>query len=115
MQGIKIKINDYKVGNTFDMIRVDLRLTTLCNNLTLSDTELYSLTYFVINGYNSITREELITTKIIKSKNGVANLVSKFRRMGIIIKPSYKEVIAPEYLIPSKDIDAIKIDLIIKK
>jgi hypothetical protein len=35
--------------------------------------------------------------------------------MGILKKEHHKEVISPEYNIPSKDIDAIKIDLIIKK
>ena len=115
MKGIQVQIKDYKVANTFDMIKATLKFITLGKDLELSDTELYTLTYFVINGFNTITREDLITTKIIKTKNGVSNIVSKFRRMGILKKEHHKEVISPEYNIPSKDIDAIKIDLIIKK
>jgi hypothetical protein len=42
-------------------------------------------------------------------------MVSKFRRMGILKKEHHKEIISPEYNLPFKDIDAIKIDLIIKK
>ena len=114
MNGIKIQIKDYKVANSFDMIKTTLKLISLCKNLILSDTELYALTYFVIHGLNKITKEDLITTKIIKSKNGVWNMLTKFRTMGIIKKENHKEVIAPEYLIPSKDVDAIKIELLIR-
>lgn len=119
MNGIQVKIKDVKASNTFDMVKLTLHLITLLKQISLSETELYSLTYFVINGLNTITREELITTKIIKTKNGVANIVSKFRRIGIIRKEGYKDVISSEYQIPTKvsgkDVEAIKIDLIIKK
>lgn len=115
MKGIQVQIKDYKVANTFDMIKATLKFITLGKDLELSDTELYTLTYFVINGFNTITREDLITTKIIKTKNGVSNMVSKFRRMGILKKEHHKEIISPEYNLPFKDIEGIKIELIIKK
>lgn len=114
MNGIKVQINDYKVDNSFDMIKTTLKLITLCKDLSLSDTELYTLTYFVINGLSTLTKEDLITTKIVKSKGGVYNIITKFRNMGIIKKEKHKEVLASEYLIPSKDINAIKLEVIIK-
>lgn len=114
MNGIKIQIKEYKVSNSFDMIKAALRLITLCKDISLSDTELYTLTYFVIHGLNTITKEDLITTRITKTKGGVYNILTKFRNIGIIKKELHKEVISPEYLIPSKDIGAIKLEVVIK-
>ena len=46
MKGIQVQIKDYKVANTFDMIKATLKFITLGKDLELSDTELYTLTYF---------------------------------------------------------------------
>ena len=47
MKGIQVQIKDYKVANTFDMIKATLKFITLSKELSLSETELY--TYLFCN------------------------------------------------------------------
>lgn len=115
MNGIQVNIKDVKADNTFEIVRFTMRIISISNNLTLSDTELYALTLFVIEGLNESTKQELIDRKIIKSKYGVANLLSKFRKCGIITKESFIDVINKDYRIPTKDVDGILIKILIKK
>ena len=81
----------------------------------LSETELHALTYFVINGYTKLSRESLIDIKLLKNKNSVANLVHSFRKYGIVVKSSFGEELHSDFKFDVKDLDAIKIEILIKK
>lgn len=85
MKGIKVKIDDVSIKNSFDLTKLVVKIIAITKNLTLSETELHALTYFVIHGYSKMTREQLITTKILKNKNSVANLVHAFRKYGMLV------------------------------
>lgn len=115
MNGLRIKINDVKIPNGFDMVKLVVKVICISKNLKLSETELHGLTYFVINGYNKTTREALISTKLHKNKYMVANMVHAFRKYGIIVKTSKGEELNPDFNIPSENIDVIKLELFIKK
>lgn len=115
MKGIRIKISDIATNNSFDMVRMLVRIIAITKSLFLSETEIHALTYFVINGYSKITRESLITTKLLKNKNSVANLIHNFRKYGIIVKNSFGEELNKDFVIPVNDIDGIKVELLIKK
>lgn len=115
MKGIKVKIDDVSIKNSFDLTKLVVKIVAITKNLTLSETELHALTYFVIHGYSKITREELITTKILKNKNSVANLVHAFRKYGIVVKNNFGEEISADFNLPLQDIDAVKLEMIIKK
>ena len=82
MRGIKIQVNDIYTGSHFDMTKLLVKIIAITKNLSLSDTELHALTFFIVNGYSKITREELISSKILKNKNSVSNLVHSFRKIG---------------------------------
>ena len=115
MKGIKIKINDIAAKNTFDMVKLVVKIITVSKDLSLSETELHALTYFVINGYSKISRENLIITKLLKTKNAVANLVHSFRKYGIIVKNSFGEELNGDFNLPLSDVDVIKLEMLIKK
>jgi len=115
MRGIKVKIDDINTKNSFDLTKLVLKIIAITKNLTLSETELHALTYFVIHGYSKITREELITTKILKNKNSVANLVHAFRKYGIVIKKNFGEEISADFNLPLKEVDGVKLEILIKK
>lgn len=93
MKGIKVKIDDVSIKNSFDLTKLVVKIIAITSvykrlhlfYLTLSETELHALTYFVIHGYSKMTREQLITTKILKNKNSVANLVHAFRKYGMLV------------------------------
>lgn len=115
MKGIKVKIDDVSTKNSFDLTKLVVKIVAITKNLSLSETELHALTYFVIHGYSKIVREELITTKILKNKNSVANLVHAFRKYGIVVKNNFGEEIHNDFNLPLQDIDAVKLEMIIKK
>lgn len=115
MRGIKVKIDDVSTKNSFDLTKLVVKIVAITKNLSLSETELHALTYFVIHGYSKIVREELITTKILKNKNSVANLVHAFRKYGIVVKNNFGEEIHNDFNLPLQDIDAVKLEMIIKK
>lgn len=115
MKGVKIKIDDINTKSSFDLTKLVVRIIAITKNLTLSETELHALTYFVTHGYSKITREELISTKILKNKNSVSNLVYAFRKYGIIVKNNFGEEIHTDFNLPISDVDAVKLEMIIKK
>ena len=115
MRGIKVKIDDVSTKNSFDLTKLVVKIVAITKNLSLSETELHALTYFVIHGYSKIVREELITTKILKNKNSVANLVHAFRKYGIVVKNNFGEEIHNDFNLPLQDIDVVKLEMIIKK
>ena len=115
MKGIKVKIDDVSIKNSFDLTKLVVKIIAITKNLTLSETELHALTYFVMHGYSKMTREQLITTKILKNKNSVANLVHAFRKYGIVVKNNFGEEISADFNLPLQDIDAVKLEMIIKK
>ena len=115
MKGIKVKIDDIKTNNSFDLTKLVIKIVAITKSLTLSETELHALTYFVTHGYSKITREELINTKILKNKNAVSNLVHSFRKYGIIVKNNYGEEIQQDFNLPLQDMDAVKLEMVIKK
>lgn len=115
MKGIRVKIDDITTNSSFDMARLLVRIIAITKGLLLSETELHALAFFVINGYSKITRESLISTKLLKNKNSVANLVHNFRKYGIIIKNNYGEELNKDFNIPLSDIDGVKVELLIKK
>lgn len=115
INGIKVSIDDVKASNTFDMTKLVLRIIALTKALSLSETELHALTYFVVNGYSKLSREQLISSKLLKSKNAVSNLVHSFRKYGIIVKNSFGEGLNPDYAFSFENVDIVKIEMLIKK
>jgi len=114
MKGIKIHIDDVKSGSSFEMTRLIVRILCLSKGLNLSETELYVLTFFIVNGYNLVSREKLIEQKLVKNKQCVANHISQFRKLGIIVKNAYGEYLNEDFNIPS-DCDVVKLEMLIKK
>lgn len=115
MKGIKVRVDDVNVKNNFDMTKLIIKIISVTKNLHLSETELHALTYFVVNGYSKVSRENLVNTKLLKNKNAVNNLVHAFRKYGVIVKNTMGEEVHSDFNLPMNDIDAVKLEMIIKK
>lgn len=115
MNGIKVKIGDVKTSNEFDMIKLVVRFIAISKGLSLSDTELHALTYFVMNGYSDISREALITIKLFKNKSAVYNLIYSFKKYGVVVKKHLGWGIHADFNVYSPDIEVIKLEMLIKK
>src|SRR5690349_20944522 len=115
MKGIVVKIDDIVTSNSFDMTKLIVKIICLSKSLSLSNTELHALTYFVVNGYSKISRDNLITTKLLKNRNAVSNLVYAFRKYGLVVKTNKGEELNPEFNINTSDLDIVKVEMLIKK
>lgn len=115
MKGVKVKINDVRLDNDFDTTQFVLRLVSITKNIFLSETELCVLTYFVLNGFTKSVRDKIIEHKIVTSKVALNNLLYNLRKYGIIIKSEKGDSIHNDYNIPLVNLDAVKIELLIKR
>ena len=97
-KGTKINISE-KAINSFDMIKRVVKLISVSKGLILSETEIFALTHFVVNGFNKVTKDELVDNKLFKSPNSVSNLVHKFKKYGILEKDIYGTCIAKDFKI----------------
>jgi hypothetical protein len=113
MNGIEIFAGKIKMSSEFEMVKTVAKFLTTSKNLVLSDTELYALTMFIIKGYNKVVKEELITIKLLKSSNAVANLLSRFRKFGILNKTVKGEELSEDYKFYSENLKAIKFGIIL--
>lgn len=115
MKGLRVKIDDIKTSNEFDMIKLVVKFISISKGLHLSDTELHALTYFVMNGYSDVSREALITIKLFKNKEAVYNLIYSFKKYGVVVKKNLGYGIHQDFNIYSPDLEAIKLEMLIKK
>lgn len=115
MKGIEIVIDDIKLGNTFDMTMFVVKIIAFSKNLSLSKTEIQALSYLIINGLSKKSKEELVETKLLKTYNATANLISSFRKYGIIVKHPFGERFSPEFSFNLEDFNFAKISLLVKK
>jgi len=115
MNGILINIKEHKTNNEFEMVKTIVKLIMVTKNISLSETEVFALTYLVIKGFNTITREELVDNKLFKTRSAVANLISKFRKYGIVIRTTKGEELISDFDFFQKDLDAVKFQIVVRK
>ena len=77
--------------------------------IDLSKTEVIVLTHFITEGFNQVTREALVTNKIMGTLGGVSNIVSRLRKFGLIVQNGYKEELCKELNHPIGDLVLLKI------
>lgn len=115
MNGLLIKINDIKTSNSFDLTKLVVRIIAVSKEFKLSETELYTIAYFLQNGYTKLSKENLVTDKVFKNHQQVSNLMTSFRKKGILIKTATGEDLHTDFKINTKNIDVIKLEILIKK
>lgn len=87
-----------KTQNKIDQIKRSVKVICILNNLKISDTEAMIITHFILEGFNKVSREEIINQKLVKSYNDLANRISSLRGKGIFVKNKFKEELAPDFL-----------------
>lgn len=92
--------------------RNKLYVQLVCNirELILSNTDILILSEFLSGGYNEFTKQELIRSGVVKNMANLANMLSKYRKMGIIVKNGHSEKLCKELDIElGKDVNLIQI------
>lgn len=109
MDGKKFSFSK-EVSNNLDKNKFYVQLVTLIKGLQLSNTDLLVLSHFVTNGYNKFSKEQIIENQLIKNNSIMANTISKFRKMGLIVKNGHSEQLCGELNVTlGKDINLVQI------
>ncbi len=105
----QLKIPSYKVSNKNNLAILLVKFICILKSIKLSDTEIIVLAYFMVEGYNQVTKEQIVTSKLLKNKASLANTLTTFRKNGIFTREHFKEVLAPDFRYPITD--KIRIDI----
>lgn len=102
-----LQIPTQKLDNKLDMAKFVIDFLCLVKGISLSKNEAIALSYFMTEGYSDVIKEQLITTKLTKNKNSLANILTTLRKHGIIVKERnfpFNESLAPafKFQVPDK-------------
>lgn len=86
-----------RTQNKVDQIKRAVKVISILNNIKISDTESIIITHFILEGFNKVSREEILKQKLVKNYNNLCNIISSLRDKGIIIKVSFKEELCQDY------------------
>jgi len=89
-----------KTDGEITFYREVLRIHCISKGISLSERELYILAFFVSEGYNRISKDKLIETKIVKNENSLGNLLSKYRSLGFLKEIQFIEQLHPDISYP---------------
>jgi len=95
-----IKIDSYKVNNTIELVEVLIQFICILKKIKLSKTEIQVLSHFMIEGYSEIAKEQILEMKILHSKYALRNILTNFRKQGILTKERFREVLSADFRIP---------------
>lgn len=98
-----------KTSNRVEMAKLVVNIVATMKGLSLSKTEIIVLTHFITEGFNQVTREALVTNKIMGTLGGVSNIVSRLRKYGLIVQNGYKEELCKELNFQLGDLLLLKI------
>jgi len=95
-----LKIDSFKVNSRLEMSNLLVQFICILKKIKLSKMEILVLGYFMVEGYNQITKEYIIDSKLLANKQSLANTLTTFRKNGILIMEKFTEVLAPDYRYP---------------
>jgi len=95
-----LRISSYKTANKIELAQILLDFILILKKIKLSKTEKLVLSYFMVEGYSEISKEQVLTDKILHSQSSLANTLTVFRKQGILVKEKFKECLAPDFRIP---------------
>ena len=87
-----------KTQNKIDQVKKSVKIISILNGLKISDTEAIIITHFILEGFNKVSREEIIKQKLLKSSNDLSNRISVLRAKGVFVKNKFKEELSHDYL-----------------
>ena len=95
-----LKIGSYKISNRVEMVKTMIDFICILKKARLSETEKLVLSYFMTEGYNMMVKEHIIEMGVLKNKQSLGNILTIFRKNGILIKEKFTEILAPDFRFP---------------
>ena len=78
-----------KTKSKIDQAKSILSIYCLLSEISLSNTELTVLSYFMIYGINDNTKKLILDSQLLKSEDSLKNTISKLKKVGLIKKAVY--------------------------
>ena len=104
-----LKIPQYKVSNKIEMIEMVVDVILILKKLKLSKGEKQVLCHFILEGYSEISKEQVVSSKILHTKNALNNTLTTFRKQGILVKEKFKEVLSPDFRFPISNLIKVEV------
>jgi len=79
-----------KTNNKQEQLRLIISLYCIMSDIKLSETELTILSYFIVNKINDSTKKLIFKSGLISHEATYKNMLSKFKKLGFIIKDDIK-------------------------
>jgi hypothetical protein len=78
-----------RVETRLDLARAIIQVMLCFNNIKLSDTEVSILSYFMVYGINSNTKELIVKSQVCKNIANVKTIMVKLKKLGLIYKDEF--------------------------
>lgn len=94
------KLTKIKTSNTppnrIEKIKTLINIYSIVRGIKINETECLVLAAFLTEGVNTNTKEMLLNEKLVKNKNVLANVLTKMRGKGLIVKDGFREKVNHE-------------------
>ena len=84
-----------KLQNKIEQVKYFIKLFCLMNNTHLTPSEIEVYAYFIVYGVNEETKKLLEESGILTNKQGIKNMLTKFKKLKLLVKTDRKN----EYLV----------------
>ena len=102
-------VTKLKTNSRIEQAKLIVNIVTLLKGIKLSNTEVLVLAHFLMEGYNQVTKEHIVTNGILKNLMVLGNLISRLRKSGLIVHNNFKEELCTELNMKLDDIVLLKI------
>jgi len=88
MQTIKLKL---KTKSRIDMAIIAINIYNHICGIKLNSTQTTVLAYFMVYGFSKKTKDLILRSKILNNPISIDNILSKLRKLGLVIKSEVGE------------------------
>lgn len=100
-----------KTNNKLEQLQIYIRFMAVVNSIILSDMEVIFLSHFMLEGYNRVSKEELLKQKVVSSYQMLHNKLSLLRSKGILKKDMKGEKLTAPFDKKLEDITLLMVKL----
>lgn len=89
-----IKIEKKVVGK-LEQAKMLIKIFCVLSNIKLSEAELNTISFYMVYGISSATKDLILKSKILANEDSLKNTLSKLRKVGLITKVNKEDVLNP--------------------
>lgn len=111
-----MKAKNFRITkNNIDLlesIRMYVDIVCLTKGVKVTSNDNLIISHFISEGYNSLSKGKVIEMGLVKNKQVLINALSKFRKMGLLVRKGHSEILCEELNTTlARDLNAITVIL----